>query len=59
MEMYDELLRFLHYRREYVAIQKNLFIDEMLSYGMSKFEAISDEDIIKDYIMKYYDNDKR
>ena len=57
--MYDELLRFLHYRREYVALKKNLFIDGMLSYGMSEFEAISDEDIIKDYIKKYYDNDKR
>ena len=58
MEMYDELLRFLHYRRKYVALKKDLFIDEMLSYGMSEFEAISDEDIIKDYIKKYYDNDK-
>ena len=56
--MYDELLRFLHYRRKYVALKKDLFIDEMLSYGMSKFEALSDEDIIKDYIKKYYDNDK-
>ena len=56
--MYDELLRFLHYRRKYVALKKDLFIDEMLSYGMSEFESFSDEDIIKDYIKKYYDNDK-
>ena len=56
--MYDELLRFLHYRRKYVALKKDLFIDEMLSYGMSEFESFSDDDIIKDYIKKYYDNDK-